>query len=263
MAKEKKQIEYDPSLSEEKRFQKLITDLWSRFWIVVVRVIFVGLIALIIFGIVSSYFDKDFFEDEDGSGIMGMCVCLVFFALGNGMMNYTELVVSRLKKSRGVLNGCPSFGILYSTMPLTRKTVHKTSFRSFMIWTVLPVVTFNVVLNVLAMIVEGFQSLLGIVGLATLISLAALVIFSVLCFGVYKSTEKTERIRTIVFWVLYAVFMGSFMFSGFYQWCNGVGILKALAGIPAIVLTVAVAVFILLREKLVYEKKLTFAAWFD
>lgn len=263
MAKKKKQIEYDPKLSEEKRFRKLITDLWSKFWIIVARVICMGVIALIIFGIASSYFDNGFFEDENGSGIIGMCFCLVFFSFGNGMMNYTELGVSKLKKTRGVLNGCPSFGFLYSTMPLTRKTVQKTSFRSFMIWTVLPVVTFNVVLNILAVIVDGYQPLRGSVCLATLISLAALVIFSVLSFGVYKSTEKTERIRTIVFWVLYAVFMGSFMFSGFYQWCNGVGILKALAGIPAIVLTVAVAVFILLREKLVYEKKLTFAAWFD
>lgn len=61
MAKEKKQIEYDPAISAEKRFRKLVIDVWSKFWLVIARVFLIGMIALITCGVVSSYFDKDFF----------------------------------------------------------------------------------------------------------------------------------------------------------------------------------------------------------
>lgn len=192
-----------------------------------------------------------------------MCIALTFFAIGNGMILHSDLSLRRIKKARSIANGCTSYTSLYSTMPLTRKTVQKTSFRSYMIWTVLPIVAFNIILNILAMIVDGFQPIMGSVGLASLISLAAMIILYICFFGVYKRTEKTERIKTALYWVLYFVFIGVTVFGLLIEWCNEVVFLMALAGIPAIVLAVAAALFILLREKLVYEKKLTFAAWFD
>lgn len=263
MAKEKKQIEYDSALSEEKRFRKLVTDTWSKFWLVVVRVILMGMIALTTFVIASSYYDKEFFEDESGDGILSMSIFLTFMALANGMVLYTEMSFRRIQKARSTANGCSAPVLLYSTFPLTRKTVQKNSFRGFFIWCVLPIVAFNIILNVLAMIVDGFQPIMGSVGLTSMLSVSVMVIAFMCLFGVYKRTEKMDRIRTTLFWVMYFVFIGSTIFSGFFESCNNADFLRKLVGIPLIFLDVAAAVFILLREKLYYEKKLTFAAWFE
>lgn len=260
--KAKEQVKFNPKWSETKRIDKARLAIVGR-QNTVLWTICLGFAALMIgFLVFGSLFDTEEFISDNVLGVfVGGSAFMSFMMFAGSTILPMGKVLDRTERmQKSMLGGCVTLVNTFMHLPVKKVSAYKQSFGYFSVLLFFASAP-CIFLNVMILLDDRFTG--AVAGSSAVISIAISVIL-LMFYLIYSSMWKMKgkgssyfcTAMIIVFYLIWVGSMSSFMDAVFeLTW------LQALAGVPALCITAAAVLFIILAQKLYVEKKQANAAW--
>ncbi len=262
MRKKKEQVRYNPAWSAVKRADRTkfaITGGYLR-WITLFYIVLGLSMAVLLIKMVFHAVSLDTAEyEEDYMAAMNMCnAAFMFFFVY--MLN-AVMPGSRKTESRSKVDGCQFLYKVFACMPVKRVTIVKLSFRYF-----ITMATFNLGMMLLA---NGLTLFLPVFdptkGSIAIISMLLALVQLALYWGQFSSYCRKRSARSILSvagLIVFYIFWFGFM-NGAFDRLFELEAVRAMAGVPAILVCVAAYAAVWIIEKAVIETKAASSSWMD
>lgn len=260
--KPKEQVKYNPKYSDVKRADRVKYAITGKG--LIAGNIFCMLFFLLMsaFNIIGGAVDTEEFLEGGGETLSvflfsGVMFLFAFYSMNTCINSNT----ANAKQYRTALKGCPGISEVLMTLPVTKLTAYRVSFRYFTVC-LLGVGVNLIVMNIYCLVIDGFECALGVVSAMSIICPVVLFVLYITMFGVISLNSKTiGRLNSVVLIIYYIVWIGSIagVFNKFYA----LEFMHAPAGVPSLVFVVLVIAAIFVIEKAYVEKKAKEAAWFN
>ncbi len=261
MAKQKQQVKYNPKLSAVRRADKAKYAIGGKAQYLC-NAVFAGLgLLMIFFYIFFCIFDTaEEIANDTGAFLIFMCnaaFMLFFMYAFNALMPPNNKTQNNTK-----VDGCLFVYKLFCHLPVTKLTIVKLSYRYFAVMSTL-ITLISMIGNVMLLCMEKLDPVRGHIGLMTLTLAIALVVIHVSGFSAFyrKRSKAIEILLPVVLILFYVIWFGSMLnfFAPFYE----LPAVRALGGVPGIVIALAAYVFSWIYEKQIVEKKAAKSSWRD
>lgn len=261
MSKVKEQVRYNPKLSEASRVYRVQKFFTGKAVNVATGVILgFGLFMFAALLIGSAFDTKGMLEGEGGTLSLfifnGTFAMYMFVGLGT-VFPANSKTDNEYKSS---MKGCVSTYYVLSTLPVSKVSVVKSSFRRFLLgMSILAAV--SVILNIEIIFIEELEIMaLGETGFVSFVLAIAMAAFYLTTFVKFVCRNKLiEKLSSATLVVFYIVWIGS-MF-GFFNKIYTLAFFEAVAGVPAIVITAVSYVATITVHKLCIERRSKGSGW--
>lgn len=263
--KPKEQVKYNPSISGASRVGKCVRAIQGK------SVIITAIISAVIMLVCTCGFIYASLTDipeniKDPSGI-GACVYVAWFFTINFISIFAVTPLSRDNEAiqRSALNGCGSMPELFMHLPVKKVDLYKHSFRYYFVALVVQT-SLTLFLNTIFLVYSEYEKISAYFSAVSIYLTLFSVLLYILFFDLRPKSDGNKKFHTgttitfitLAFGIGILLMMGSDLIMKLQGSFVG-----AYAGVPAITVSVLAAIFVIVMQKAVIEKRAIGTAWYD
>ncbi len=263
--KPKEQVKYNPSISGASRVGKCVRAIQGK------SVIITAIASAVIMLVCTCGFIYVSLTDipeniKDPSGL-GACVYLSwFFALEfTALFAVTPLSRDDEAIQRSALNGCGSIPELFMHLPVKKVDLYKHSFRYYST-ALVSSTSLTIFLNAIYLVYSEYEKISAYISAVSIYLTLSSVLLYILFFDLRPNSGGNKKFHTGTTIAILALSFGIgallMIGSDLIMKLQG-SFIGAYAGVPAIAVSVLAAIFVIVMQKSVIEKRAIGTAWYD